>query len=207
MPVDKAVNRPARNGMALGILSMLQVVILIGVVADTGRLFVVWAVWGLGGLIWSIVGLVKARRWEAQGFVPLGVRRAVAGIVLCSIALLAQGTESALALASSVQPATGGTQLPGGSVAQGVSPAVMPGVAVVQGDGSYAYSRLHAQGSIAAAYRSTLHSAPTGVVCPAAEPLQVSVSFACTVTIRGGVVTTAQVTIIDEQGHVEVQVH
>lgn len=211
MPTEKGINRAARNGMALGILSALVSLIIVSASFATGRLLVVWSFWGLAGLIWSIVGLVKARRWEAQGFVPVGGRRAVAGIVLCSIALLAQGTESGLALAASVHPA-GASSVPAPGTAAGTtggagSSTTAPVVAVLQGDGTYAYSQAQAQSSIGAAYAASLHSTPTSVACPATEPMGISVSFACTVTLPGGAVTTAQVTVVDAQGHAEVQVH
>ncbi|GAA4265471.1 DUF2510 domain-containing protein [Frondihabitans peucedani] len=214
MPVDKAINRPARNGMALGVLSMLLTLILVGATMATGHLLVVWSVWGLAGLAWSIFGLVKARRWEAQGLVPVGAHRAVAGIVLCSLALLGQGTETGLALAAGVQPATGSALPAGGTgtgtgtgTGAGAAATTPPVVAVQQGDGTYAYSQATAQSSIGSAYASTLKSTPTSVECPASEPMQISVSFQCRVTLPGGTVTTAQVTIMDAQGHAEVQVH
>ncbi|BDZ51648.1 hypothetical protein GCM10025867_38890 [Frondihabitans sucicola] len=215
MTVDKAINRPARNGLALGILSALIVVLVVGATIATDRIYVVWSLWTVAGLVCSIVGYRRARRWEEQGFIPVGVRRAIAGIILCSVALLAQGTETGLALATGgIQPIGRAPTTDNGSSAAGSSshgssgsPTTAPVVAVLQGDGTSVYSQAQAQTAIGAAYAATLKAAPTGVVCPATEPIQVSVTFPCTVTITGGTSTVAQVTVVDAQGHVEVQVH
>lgn len=43
---------------------------------------------GIGGLVWGIVGLVRANKWAEQGHPPIGKTKAIWAIVLASLATL-----------------------------------------------------------------------------------------------------------------------
>lgn len=202
VPLVRATNRPARNGFALGILSTLILIGVVGATVVTGRLYTVWSLWTVVGLICSIVGIVRANGWEARGLVPIGRARAVTGLVLCAVSLLGQTTETALAVAGSYGPVAVSPAGAAGSSAPGQAPVI----GIPQPDGALVYSRAQAQSSIAAAYTSALKSEPARVACPTSEALAVSVSFSCRVVVAGGTATTAHVTIVDSAGHAEIQV-
>lgn len=202
VPLVQAINRPARNGFALGILSTIILICVVGMTVLTGRLYTVWSLWTVVGLICSIVGLVRANRWEAGGLVPIGRARALVGLVLCAVSLLGQTTETALAVAAQYGPAA----VSGAGASGRTTPGQAPVIGIPQPDGALLYSKAQAQSSIAAAYTSTLKSAPTKVSCPESTSLAVSVSFSCRVVVAGGTATTAHVTIVDTEGHAEIQV-
>lgn len=215
------VNRAARlsltfpllviaGGMVFGIISGILVATGIVRLDRLGVLVVVAALFGLvavglviAGIPLAIVGLVRATEFRRAGFTAKGRPHAIIGLILCAV-MLANGVHSGIVGADAQRHRTTGVT----SSAQRAAPAAAttPQVGVAQEDGTYSYSQAQAQDSIGAAYTTTLKRAPASVTCPGSEPLQISVSFSCTVTLAGGAVTTAHVTIIDDEGHAEVQV-
>lgn len=63
-------NTPATTGFILALASLLVNPVLLV---------------GIGGLIWGIVGLSRANKWAAQGYPPIGKKRAIWAIVVGSI--------------------------------------------------------------------------------------------------------------------------
>ncbi|ARC57525.1 hypothetical protein AS850_10605 [Frondihabitans sp. 762G35] len=153
----------------------------------------------------GIAGLVRASRLAGAGRRALGRAPSIIAMVIACLVLGFTGVPFLQGVANGIQAGLAARQ----TSATGAAPAaaVVPQVAVAAGDGTYTYNRAQAQASIGAAYAATLKAAPKAVSCPATASIQVSVTFTCSVTLAGGEASTAQVTIVDAQGHVEVQAH
>jgi hypothetical protein len=203
MPVVRAINRPARNSLALGVLSMLILLCVIAVTIVTRELHAVWSLWALVGLIAGIVGLSRANRWEAAGMVPVGRGRAIAGIVLCAIALLGQTTEAGLVVAGSYGNASSSAT---GLTSQGSGSAPTPVIGTPRGDGTFTYSEGQAETAVAGAIKGSTSLQPV-VRCPLSVPLSVGSSFICHVRLSANsAMLNAQVSVLDASGRSAVQV-
>ncbi|GAA4677101.1 DUF4333 domain-containing protein [Frondihabitans cladoniiphilus] len=189
----------------------------------------------LASLPLAVVGIVRGNELARWGLPAIGRTAAIVALVLAGLYIVGatpsfvSGLEHGLAARNAaaklgIDTGLGGTGLggtglggtplggaPGSSGAQGTGDtfAELPQVAVVSpsGDGSYVYSQAQAQSALSQAYAATLKASPASVACPAAEPVGTSISFECTVTLAGGTVTSATVTELDEQGHVQIQAH
>lgn len=150
-------NTPATNGFVFGIISILVNPFLLI---------------SIGAFIWSGVGLARAKKWQGEGYEPVGRRKAVWGIVLASV-----GTVISLVIMVSLMSAGGHNSAQVRFDKAGVEKMVADGVLKQAG-------------------------AKVSVECPNSPSMTEGNKFQCVATADDGTTTFVTIRVQDPEGNI-----
>ncbi|AMM21784.1 hypothetical protein AX769_18555 [Frondihabitans sp. PAMC 28766] len=209
-------NLPARWALTLPLLALVLVPVFVGIrvsgvlgAAGTAVALII-DVLALAALIagipFGIVGLVRAARIARGGQIARGRPHAIIGIVICVLLLVGNSVTAVrlLDIGSAAQRTANQSTLP---TAGATAPAQAPiGATPEDGDGttSYVYSQSLTESAITSAIVQRVHITPGSVQCPTSELIVIGTTFDCSVALPAAGTTSVEVTVVSDQGELEI---